>query len=104
MIHYRKSDNTIGEFYSDRLYSIDVKDKLCTFVEHIAIQIANICSKPNAKLFITGGGAYNRFLIERLHNYLPTTEVVIPDDDVTLLKSTLSFGVTFGQAKLSLLS
>ena len=36
-------------------YSIDVKDKLCTFVEHIAIQIANICSKPNAKLFITGG-------------------------------------------------
>ena len=73
-------------------YSIDVKDKLCTFVEHIAIQIANICSKPNAKLFITGGGAYNRFLIERLRNYLPTTEVVIPDDKTIQFKEALIFG------------
>ena len=30
MIHYRKSDNTIGEFDSDRLYSIDVKDNTFT--------------------------------------------------------------------------
>lgn len=73
-------------------YSIDVKDKLCTFVEHIAIQIANICSKPNAKLFITGGGAYNRFLIERLRNYLPTTELVIPDDKTIQFKEALIFG------------
>lgn len=73
-------------------YSIDVKDKLGTFVEHIAIQIANICSKPNAKLFITGGGAYNRFLIERLRNYLPSTEVVIPDDKTIQFKEALIFG------------
>ena len=73
-------------------FSIDVKDKLCTFVEHIAIQIANICSKPNAKLFITGGGAYNRFLIERLRNYLPTTELVIPDDKTIQFKEALIFG------------
>lgn len=72
--------------------SIDVKDKLGTFVEHIAIQIANICSKPNAKLFITGGGAYNRFLIERLRNYLPSTEVVIPDDKTIQFKEALIFG------------
>lgn len=71
---------------------IDVKDKLRTFVEHIAIQIANICSKPNAKLFITGGGAYNRFLIERLRNYLPTTDVVIPDDKTIQFKEALIFG------------
>ena len=73
-------------------YSIDVKDKLRTFVEHIAVQISKICSKPNAKLFITGGGAYNRFLIERLHNYLPTTEVVIPDDKTIQFKEALIFG------------
>lgn len=73
-------------------FSIDEKDKLCTFVEHIAIQIANICSKPNAKLFITGGGAYNRFLIERLRNYLPTTEVIIPDDKTIQFKEALIFG------------
>ncbi len=73
-------------------FSIDVKDKLRTFVEHIAIQIAKICSKPNAKLLVTGGGAYNRFLIERLRNYLPTTEVVIPDDKTIQFKEALIFG------------
>ena len=73
-------------------FSIDVKDKLRTFVEHIALQIANICSKPNSKLFITGGGAYNRFLIDRLRNYLPTTEVVIPDDKTIQFKEALIFG------------
>lgn len=72
-------------------YEIDAKDKLRTFVEHIAIQIAKICSKPNSKLFITGGGAYNRFLIDRLRNYLPTTEVVIPDDKTIQFKEALIF-------------
>ncbi|RAK19378.1 anhydro-N-acetylmuramic acid kinase [Flavobacterium aquaticum] len=73
-------------------FSIDVKGKLRTFVEHISIQIAKICSKPNSKLFITGGGAYNRFLIDRLRNYLPTTEVVIPDDKTIQFKEALIFG------------
>ena len=73
-------------------YSIDVKDKLRTFVEHIAVQISKICSKPNAKLLVTGGGAYNRFLIDRLRNYLPTTEVVIPDDKTIQFKEALIFG------------
>ncbi|HLO73859.1 MAG TPA: anhydro-N-acetylmuramic acid kinase [Flavobacterium sp.] len=73
-------------------YPIDVKDKLRTFVEHIAVQIAKICNKPNAKLFITGGGAYNRFLIEILRNYLPTTELVIPDDKTIQFKEALIFG------------
>ena len=73
-------------------YKIEVKDKLRTFVEHIAIQIAKICSEPKAKLFITGGGAYNLFLIDRLRNYLPTTDVVIPDDKTIQFKEALIFG------------
>ncbi len=73
-------------------FSIDVKDKLRTFVEHIAIQIAKICSEPKAKLFITGGGAYNRFLIDRMHNYLPTTGIIIPDDKTIQFKEALIFG------------
>jgi len=73
-------------------FSIDVKDKLCTFVEHIALQIANICSKQNSKLLVTGGGAYNRFLIDRLCNYLPTTKIVIPDDKTIQFKEALIFG------------
>lgn len=73
-------------------FSIDEKDKLRTFVEHIAIQIALICSKPRAKLFITGGGVYNEFLIERLHSHLPTTHIVIPDDKIIQFKEALIFG------------
>ena len=73
-------------------FSIDVKDILRTFVEHVAFQIAEICSKSNAKLLITGGGAYNQFLIERLCNYLPTAQIVIPDDKIIQFKEALIFG------------
>uniref|UniRef100_UPI004047B715 anhydro-N-acetylmuramic acid kinase n=1 Tax=Flavobacterium sp. TaxID=239 RepID=UPI004047B715 len=72
-------------------FQIDVKDKLRTFVEHIAIQVAKICCKSEASLFITGGGAYNRFLIDRLSNYLPTTNIVIPDDKTIQFKEALIF-------------
>ncbi len=74
-------------------YSIDLIDKLCTFVEHIAIQIAAICTKQKSKLFITGGGVYNQFLIERLQNYLPSTKIVIPDDKTIQFKEALIFGL-----------
>lgn len=74
-------------------FSIEIKHKLCTFVEHIAIQIAAICTKPKAKLFITGGGAYNQFLIERLHFYLPFAQIVIPDDKTIQFKEALIFGL-----------
>ena len=73
-------------------FQIDVKDKLRTFVEHIAIQVAKICCKSEASLFITGGGAYNRFLTERLRNYLPSTNIVIPDDKTIQFKEALIFG------------
>jgi anhydro-N-acetylmuramic acid kinase len=73
-------------------FTIDINDKLRTFVEHIAIQVAKICCKSEASLFITGGGAYNRFLIERLRNYLPSTNIVIPDDKTIQFKEALIFG------------
>jgi anhydro-N-acetylmuramic acid kinase len=74
-------------------FSIEIKHKLCTFVEHIAIQIAAICANPKAKLFITGGGAYNQFLIERLHFHLPFAQIVIPDDKTIQFKEALIFGL-----------
>jgi anhydro-N-acetylmuramic acid kinase len=64
-----------------------------TFVEHIAIQIAAVCIKPNAKLFVTGGGVYNRFLMERLQLHLSTIDVVIPDDKTIQFKEALIFAL-----------
>jgi anhydro-N-acetylmuramic acid kinase len=74
-------------------FSIPTNDKLRTFVEHIVIQIAAVCLKPHAKLFVTGGGVYNQFLIERLRQYLPVTNVVIPDDKTIQFKEALIFAL-----------
>ena len=73
-------------------FAIESNDKLSTFVEHIAMQIAMICSRQHSKLFITGGGAYNAFLIARLQHYLPTNELIIPDDKTIQFKEALIFG------------
>ena len=73
-------------------FTIENVDKLCTFVEHIAIQIAAVCAKPHAKLLVTGGGTYNLFLLERLRNHLLTTEIVIPNDKTIQFKEALIFG------------
>ena len=45
-------------------WHISSEDKLCTICEHIALQIASaINPSDNSKILITGGGAYNLFLI-----------------------------------------
>jgi anhydro-N-acetylmuramic acid kinase len=47
-----------------------IADKLNSFTKHIAIQIA--ASLPSkGKLLVTGGGAYNDFLIEMIQEQLP---------------------------------
>jgi len=49
------------------LKNIEILDALATFTEHTAQQIANVINKNNIKdILITGGGAYNSFLIEKI--------------------------------------
>jgi anhydro-N-acetylmuramic acid kinase len=43
-------------------YSLPIVDFLNTFTEHVAMQIA--MALPPKKLYLSGGGAYNDFLIE----------------------------------------
>lgn len=64
---------------------------LRTFTEHVAVQLASQFP-PNASVFITGGGAYNSFLIERLKN-LATVEVIIPSPEIVEYKEALIFGL-----------
>jgi anhydro-N-acetylmuramic acid kinase len=53
-------------------YRLSVEDQLRTFVEHVAIQISMHSRKNNLNsVLITGGGAYNRFLMERLNSLHP---------------------------------
>ncbi len=73
------------------LQSLSVPDMLATFVEHIALQIAlPVSSLPKGKILCTGGGARNKFLIERLQARTKH-EVVVPEKQIIDYKEALVF-------------
>ena len=74
-------------------YPIPKEDKLHTFVEHIAFQIALALPKKKGKMLITGGGTYHKFLIDQIQFHLPNMEVVIPDKKTLEFKEALIFGL-----------
>ena len=73
------------------LQGLSVPDMLATFVEHIALQIAlPISFLPKGKILCTGGGARNKFLIERLQARTKH-EVVVPEKQIIDYKEALVF-------------
>ncbi len=74
-------------------YTMTTEEKMRTFVEHVAFQIANASPVKKGKLLITGGGAYNDFLIERLQFYAPEVTITIPEPKVLEYKEALIFGL-----------
>lgn len=74
-------------------FSISSEDKLRTFTEHIAIQISEVLAQKIGSLFVTGGGAYNLFLIERIKYYLPNISIEIPNEKTIEFKEALIFGL-----------
>jgi anhydro-N-acetylmuramic acid kinase len=68
---------------------IPLNDQLRTAYEHIAIQISN-ASPVHGKMLVTGGGAFNTFLIERLKHHLKC-EIVIPHAEIIQFKEALVF-------------
>lgn len=76
-------------------YGLSLEDKLRTFYEHAAYQIFRVIKaypRPagNGKLLITGGGAFNKFLVERIGALCPC-EIVIPDRQIIEYKEALIF-------------
>ncbi|MBB1192284.1 anhydro-N-acetylmuramic acid kinase [Flavobacterium sp. SOK18b] len=74
-------------------YDLSIEDKLNTFTNHIAIQIANALPNKTGTLFITGGGAYHNFLIETIQNELPLATIIIPSPKIIEFKEALIFGI-----------
>lgn len=75
---------------------LSVEDALSTYVEHIALQIKeaiidNEQDTANKKMLVTGGGAFNTFLIERITNLLNEEEIsiVVPHDQLIQYKEAL---------------
>ena len=72
---------------------------LRTYTEHIVIQIKNAITNLNhlkqknqsSRLLVTGGGAFNTFLMERLKDQLKSLniEVVVPDEKIVKYKEAL---------------
>jgi anhydro-N-acetylmuramic acid kinase len=70
---------------------LGVLDVLRTYTEHIAYQLS-LSFKTGQKVLVTGGGAYNLFLMERLR-YLVQNEIVIPNSDIVEFKEALVFAL-----------
>ena len=75
------------------VYTVSIKDKMNTFIDHIAIQTDFSLPEKEGKLLITGGGAYNDFLVEKMQKYLPKMQLIIPDSKTLEYKEALIFGL-----------
>ncbi len=57
-----------------------VYDLLCTVTHHIAGQIARVLQGQGiGTLLVTGGGAFNGYLIDSLRDMAPQTTITVPD-------------------------
>ena len=72
-------------------FNISIKDKLRTVSQHISSQLKNaLLSKPGAKVFVTGGAAYNTFLINTL-KLNSDYNIIIPEREIIDFKEALIF-------------
>jgi len=72
-------------------FDLSLEDTLHTYIEHFAKKIGKEL-KPNTKTLITGGGALNTYLIERIQDYTKS-KVFIPDKVLINYKEALIFGL-----------
>jgi anhydro-N-acetylmuramic acid kinase len=82
-----------SEFIPSINPSYPIPDILNTLVYHLSHQIAiaiNESTKEKAQILITGGGAYNSFLIEKLRKETDA-EIIIPSDNLIQFKEALIF-------------
>ncbi|MCB9205297.1 MAG: anhydro-N-acetylmuramic acid kinase [Flavobacteriales bacterium] len=83
-------ESTVNPLLKDSgLSKVDI---MRTFVEHVAIQIARVVERKSAggSVLITGGGAYNSFLMERMNSYC-LADLIIPDKQTIEFKEALIF-------------
>jgi len=69
--------------------NISIKDLMNTFSNHFAFQIAKNIGEQD-QVLITGGGAYNDYLIDRIKN-LTNSKIIIPDPKIIEYKEALIF-------------
>jgi len=71
--------------------TISIEDQLHTITTHVAIQLSNQFNK-DSNVLVTGGGAYNSYLMERINNY-KTINLIIPSPELIEYKEALIFAL-----------
>jgi anhydro-N-acetylmuramic acid kinase len=74
-------------------FNITPEDKLRTVYEHIIMQITSFTGiKTKSRIFTSGGGAFNKFLIKLLKENCKQ-QIIIPDKLIVKYKEALIFGL-----------
>jgi len=96
--YYKKSfPKSLGKEWLDSQFiplipsSMLYEDVLRTLYEHIGEQIGKILSKTNTKTLLSGGGAFNSFLVDRIQAY-SNSNIFIPENNIINFKEALIFG------------
>ncbi|TDY11609.1 anhydro-N-acetylmuramic acid kinase [Meridianimaribacter flavus] len=74
-------------------YDLPIETILRTFTEHVAVQISKeINTKHNAKVLVSGGGAYNKFLLDLIVSKTKNS-IELPSKEIIEFKEALIFGL-----------
>lgn len=79
----------IFPLFSEEFYRVE--DLLHTYTEHIAIQLAAHVEEGR-QVLVTGGGAYNTYLLQRIQSY-KKVRLVVPEKKIVDYKEALVFGL-----------
>ena len=99
--YYRKDfpkslgNENVGEYFFPLLEdaSCSIQDTLRTCTEHIAQQVADAVNRENTpvkNILVTGGGAFNKFLIELLSEKTHH-QVILPGTEIIKFKEAIVF-------------
>lgn len=72
--------------------NISLKDKMCTYTEHAAIQVAKVLEHGDVskKVLVTGGGTFHQYFLSRLEQLSQLT-IHVPDELTINFKEALVF-------------
>lgn len=97
--HRRKPPRSLGrEWFEAEVQPliannrIGLADRLRTVAEHIAFQLGKALRKAEGPVLVTGGGAHNGFLMERLRQHAKAP-IVVPDKRTVDYKEALVFAL-----------
>lgn len=92
----RKAPKSLGREWVERnifplldASALSLPDKLATYCEHCAEQLRRV-TVPGRTILVTGGGAYNKYLVGRMKT-LSGCRIVIPEPAIVEFKEALIF-------------